>query len=216
MHRRDPDLPVAHKIVSAGEAMDRMQVNSSYSPAYFENKECYYVRFHPTPSVNQDFDLNSGALSCILKHVPLHGIVCTRLCYWERLSPSFPSQRDFPMCEIVNKWFMFGVTIICCQSCKSGIVPWIRAFDYLLNDLSDGKGLKQALKLWVSPKGAISPLHFDGGTSCLVQVSNSCTKGITSFAWCRLGVLLFDNQKQQWMQSWKWRFKYLENPDPIR
>lgn len=73
MKRRDLDLPVAHKVVSAVEAVNRMQVNSMYSPAYFQGKECYYVRFDATPSIDQNFNLNSGALSCILKHVPLHG-----------------------------------------------------------------------------------------------------------------------------------------------
>lgn len=41
------------------------------------------------------------------------------------------------------------------------------------NDVSGGRGweVSQEPRLWMSPRGAVSPLHFDASPSCLLQVS---------------------------------------------
>lgn len=57
-------LPVAHKLMTAQEAVARMQRKSDHSPIHFRDTERYYLRFEVTDSMSESIGPDSGAMSC--------------------------------------------------------------------------------------------------------------------------------------------------------
>ena len=146
------------------ELRDRMSGDSQLSPLVYPGGEHYYMQSPLWPGIMPDVDMQGAPFSCLLRpgeHNACHALL---------KSLSIGQSPKAVVCYIAGQGTSLCLQAGLLSSCSRTACV---TRGHVLAEHSNLEGMveRQVARMWLSPKGAVSPLHYDSHMSVLTQVS---------------------------------------------